>query len=660
MKTKIILPILLMIIVIASLGFFLKDFSPVSKYPKSSGEPVVVKKQTSSFIKKEKDTNNTYQPNLPDNSLKNDNYTTDDEYVYFKGEIVEGADPATLYAPAYARGYEFHAIDKNNAYFFGRLIPNTDVQTYEFLDNEYSRDKNSAYFREFRLENSDPSTFEILGQSYSKDTNNVYYRSTRLVRAHADTFEITRGKYDAKDKYFSYNRGIREEGDDGIFFVLTDGYAIDDRSAYYREESIIGSDPETFVIDEKFKIYSRDKNNAYYRGKLIEDSDSATFEVLNEEYSKDKKHAYLKGVAIENSDGSSFELLAYNYSKDKNNVYFEGGLLEGIDAPTFVVMNDSYVKDDYSAYYRNKKIEGSDGKSFKLIDSMYAEDKDHSYKSGKLLETGDKKITVITSQYYKTADSVYYLDKVISGADPATFELFINMSSYNDNNIVIDPNKSNSYTNGYAKDKNNIYYKGELIKDADRETFQLQENNLATDKNYVWSNSKIIEGSSGGSFKKLDKQFAVDDAFVYRGGNKVEGSDGKTFEILNKIYCKDKNNVYILKCTYSDDFGMNRSCSFNILKDAKPFTFEAFGGYGRDKYSVFYLGEKMSDTDSMSFKTDKFGDNYSDWGVDNKHVYFRGNIVKEADAKTFVIDSETRGRDKNNKFYYGAIDKPKE
>ncbi len=72
--------------------------------------------------------------------------------------------------------------------------------------------------------------------------------------------------------------------------------------------------------------------------------------------------------------------------------------------------------------------------------------------------------------YKKDDKNVYYKEKTIEKADPATFK-------------VLNSN--------YSKDKNNVYYLGKLIKDADSVSFEVTDQYNAKDKNNEYYKEKI-------------------------------------------------------------------------------------------------------------------------------------------------------------------------
>ena len=96
-------------------------------------------------------------------------YTKDEEYVYYRKELVPGADPKT-----------FRAVISGDFYY------------------EYGKDKNSVYWQTKKIEGADPNTFVTIGQQqsyegciagrYSKDSKAVYYEDKIIKDADLSSF----------------------------------------------------------------------------------------------------------------------------------------------------------------------------------------------------------------------------------------------------------------------------------------------------------------------------------------------------------------------------------------------------------------------------------------------------------------------------------------
>ena len=93
---------------------------------------------------------------------------------------------------------------------------------------------------------------------------------------------------------------------------------------------------------------------------------------------------------------------------------------------------------------------------------------------------------------------------------------------------------------------------------------------------------------------------------------------------------------------------------------------EIFGSYKNEKnprpgyyitpLAVYYRAKKMPTVHIPTFKKLKFG-----WAIDNRHVYYRGNIVRNAKADSFKMDEAGKAfgldtlNDVTRKWYKGVL-----
>ncbi|OXA83843.1 DKNYY domain-containing protein [Flavobacterium hercynium] len=71
----------------------------------------------------------------------------------------------------------------------GVQYPEIDVNTFETLNNTFSKDKNGVYYNCKKIDAADLSSFEVLSEEYSKDAKNVYYKNAKVVGANPATFK---------------------------------------------------------------------------------------------------------------------------------------------------------------------------------------------------------------------------------------------------------------------------------------------------------------------------------------------------------------------------------------------------------------------------------------------------------------------------------------
>jgi len=213
--------------------------------------------------------------------------------------------------------------------------------------------------------------------------------------------------------------------------------------------------------------YSKDRSSVYFDDEKIQ-ADPATFiaypigsDLTN--FAKDAAHVYINGEIADMFDAASFDVHSTGplYETDKNGVYIDGRPVDGADPASFAVMGTScYASDKTSVYYICKTNEGYD-----LV---------HPIKDVDLHSN-----TVISPEYLRSGDTIYYHDKTIVNTDPATFK-------------VLEKN--------YAKDSKNVYFEGRAIYGADPATFIVVKINRgpdaqiadAKDKNRLYSGGQEV------------------------------------------------------------------------------------------------------------------------------------------------------------------------
>lgn len=186
--------------------------------------------------------------------------------------------------------------------------------------------------------------------------------------------------------------------------------------------------------------------------------------------------------------------------------------------------------------------------------------KDFQYnKGGRKMEYADAKTFKILKDgsYAKDKNNVYYEEKVVSEADPKTFEVLSDM---------------------IGKDKNSGYFEEIKIQNSDTKTFQKIENLYSKDKNNVYYNHKSIAGADATTFEIVDKKtnVAKDKRNFYRYDYRIPVKDYASFEQIKGHFWKDKNHVYYIYNMLDKNL---------IMKGVDPKTAKAVGVWGvKDKY----------------------------------------------------------------------------
>ena len=119
--------------------------------------------------------------------------------------------------------------------------------------------------------------------------------------------------------------------------------------------------------------------------------------------------------------------------------------------------------------------------------------------------------------------------------------------------------------------------------------------------------------------------WATDGRRVYNGPNLRRAIDAATFVPLNPLYAKDA------KRCYSDSVDAQKA-----IAGADPASFEALDSGLECRLLTF--GEQIA----------------SGYARDKDHVYFNGNLVKNADVATFLSLGECFGRDRQHVYFSGV------
>jgi hypothetical protein len=81
-------------------------------------------------------------------------YATDKKYVYFQGEIINGADVKTFHLITSDAPCQTYGIDKNHIYYNNKILEYADVKTFQVVNKKTSEiqydafDKNNCYVRD--------------------------------------------------------------------------------------------------------------------------------------------------------------------------------------------------------------------------------------------------------------------------------------------------------------------------------------------------------------------------------------------------------------------------------------------------------------------------------------------------------------------------------
>lgn len=360
-----------------------------------------------------------------------------------------------------------YSKDKNGVYVWEnrgwKKLEGLDPVTFEIINisgsaRRYLKDKNGIYSIIYSMDGDsdklvlenlpyDPQTYEVINQLYSKDKNNIYYSDRKIIGVDLPTFQRIDENIYSKDKNNIYFRGKKISGADKDTFEKIDkyNYSKDKNNIYYNDKKIEGVDKNTFELTYDFGsvvngYYSKDKNNVYYENKKLKGIDVKTFKKISRLVDnfliEDKNGFYIveedgsvapidsKEVDIENLSQLAIKTNLYH---DKDSMYFVKNhkLVKIKDAPKVDPYNLSTYNDKYINKYDVVYYLDTDEGAFKKLEKAES----HEFRA-----YGD-------TEYAKGKKNVYFKGKVLAGADYASFDM-----KYNHEKDVYE-----------IKDKNKVY-----------------------------------------------------------------------------------------------------------------------------------------------------------------------------------------------------------
>ena len=330
-----------------------------------------------------------------------------------------------------------YAKDKNGVYVWEnrgwKKLEGIDPITFQIINisgsaRRYLKDKNGIYNIDGNSDNLvleklpyDPQTYEVINQLYSKDKSNIYYSNRKIIGADLPTFQIGSDGF-SKDKNNIYLEGKKILGvDRDTIKIIELPYIKDKNNVYYGNKKIEGADKNTFELTYDFGsvvngYYSKDKNNVYYENKKLKGIDVKTFKKISRLVDnfliEDKNGFYIvekdgsiapidsKEVDIENLSQLAIKTNLYH---DKDSMYFVKNhkLVKIKDAPkvdpyNLSTYNDKYINKYNVVYYLDtdegafKKLEKAESHQFSAYgDTEYAKGRKNVYFKGKILADAD-------------------------------------------------------------------------------------------------------------------------------------------------------------------------------------------------------------------------------------------------------------------------------
>ena len=325
--------------------------------------------------------------------------------------------------------------------------------------------------------------------------------------------------------------------------------------------------------------YGRDKDRVYYKGRVVDGADPESFShslVLKDndstEFARDHKHLFLWGKIMKNGDYKSLRKLLYPYYCDDKQIYYypDGLIVENANPDDFREIGYPYYSSRGNVYINGKKIQEADTASFFVIDYRYSKDKYH----------------------------VYYNGRVIEGADPMSFVLMITPYEDYRRDGIVDSFKYDMYSTCifYAKDKKSVFYEDKMIEGADGASFRIVARNLLCDSFALFGyNGRKICDIDVASFCAIDENLYIDRKYAYSISNgtlwRKERIDRESLRKLSDHFYGNTNKVYYYSPT-----------KFCLLEKAHPQSFRIIRGQIAYDGKYLYDGENYPIEVGESFR----------------------------------------------------------
>ena len=225
-------------------------------------------------------------------------------------------------------------------------------------------------------------------------------------------------------------------------------------------------------------------------------------------------------------------------------------------------------------------------------------------------------------------------------------------------------NKKNNYIAHYEilKDSviyhytfyNGIYlYRAEArsftIKGAYPKTFKELAHNYAKDSLHIYHEGHKLRKRDVSSFKVRNRFISTDRYGVYYDNKLIPRSHGSSFKFIGKRYGMDKKQMYFFGGNYYTILkGVNKSTAKIISQKQSP------NYYVSDEKCVYINGDLIKNANPKTFEILKYA-----YAKDYERIFYRNQTIKEVDYNSFHILKEFKkienltftAADKNN--WYG-------
>ena len=321
-------------------------------------------------------------------------YGVDRTHVFYRGTIIEDADPVTFTKVEEPEGYMqvYYYKDKNYVYYMGEILEGADVETFRYHTVTYAVDKNNVYLGGLALD-IDPDNYTLMGGAYIIGSGKVFY-GYKAVNVNSDSFELLEDDYATDGQKIIYC-GEPVDADATTFRKLLsydsvgychygDCFYTDKHRLYYRGKPVEGTNSDSRILGERHLV---NNGKVFYRTGVIPNADAGSFSSLNSYWGKDKQMVYHETKQLDSADPATFIAIGDWLGFDKNHFYKDDKILMNIDGGSLRHCEDDiYVDNNYVYVISNTRTykKRVDGKTFEAAgrdgNRMMYKDKNRLYK----------------------------------------------------------------------------------------------------------------------------------------------------------------------------------------------------------------------------------------------------------------------------------------
>lgn len=370
--------------------------------------------------------------------------------------------------------------------------------------------------------------------------------------------------------------------------------------------------------------------------------DPATFKVHTATLVEDKNGVctlyYGERKPMSGVDPASYREWEYNIAMDKNHVYRDSEIIEGADPKTFQRIGESDFYMDKKAYY---EINSNSSTSYnRLCDRLKNETPrvDYSYlicshgvwHAWRRVEDADSETFQGLSEHYgKDKNHVYAFEQKLDDEDPRVFKVLSETCAEGKEMIYfheyiftgIDKNTLEILDRNYIKDMHHVIYRGHFISNADPKTFRVMEESwyYSRDNKAVYYKGNKLANADPNTFEVIDPIFVKDSDNVFRNGEEIISAQPNSFHVVTYAYSYDDTHIF-----YD---------TMNIgVFDGKAESEDLYNSYLLTNKHVFYKGKILVNADPKSFRSI---DEYMHYTRDNTYVWYDGVLLVGADPESF-------------------------